>query len=190
MSMPATPIPNKPRRILTENGGSLRFSHPSAPALPEAPRKRGRPKKVRPAEEPLPPKGKGLDALFVQPAKLTAEDRITAARIVDHLTTKLGRLPTKAELADWAAKLRAGAAALDAYVAAGFLETPPEEAALPPGDEDLGGGEEPDDAPPPPRKAGRPKKGSRAPRPIDESKVVCDNCQTLGHSYERCLETA
>lgn len=186
--MSATPIPPKPRRILTENGGSLRFTHPSAPALPDAPRKRGRPKKVRPVE-PMPPKGKGLDALFSQPGKLTAEDRITAARIVDHLTAKWGRLPTKTELADWAAKLRAGAGALDAYVAAGFLETPPAPPDMPPMEEDLGEAEGSDDAPAP-RKVGRPKKGSRGPRAVDESKVVCEGCQTLGHSIERCLERA
>ena len=180
--MSATPIPQPahPCIVLPENGDSLKLG------LASPPKKRGRPRKVQ-AEESLPPKGRGLDALFVAPAKLTTEMRAQASRIVEHLTTKRGRLPTKAELTMWATDLRAGAAALDAYVAAGLLETPSEGMDLPP-PEDLG--EEPDDAPPVRKKAGRPKKGSRAPRVVDESKLVCEGCNTLGHSLERCPETA
>lgn len=150
--------------------------------------------KTAPTPEPKRPRGRPKKKAAPDPkssVKLTDEQHVLAQNCINHLTKKHGRPPTHEELLTWAGKLRFGAEAIETYLRAGLLQQPTEEVPLME-DEHDGIGLEPTDDGPVPAKKGRPSKASKKGgyRYIDESKMICEKCETLGHSSERCLERA
>jgi hypothetical protein len=97
-----------------------------------------------------------------------------AARIVQYLTLKRGRPPTNAELLGWANGLREGAAALDAFVQAGGMDTKdPVEV------EEVVSG---------PKSKRKRDMGFRFNE--QRADAVCDACGSPGHTEDRCPEIA
>ncbi len=125
------------------------------------PRKKpGRPKKVKPEMAPPP---------------LIPTKEGQAERVVQYLTLKLGRPPTNHELLGWAKSLRDGAEALESFVQAGGMDS-----AVPaPSDVEETG----------PKSKKKREKGFRFDT-HQRPDVVCDICESPGHTAERCPETA
>lgn len=115
------------------------------------------------------------------PAPLISDGPAQALRIVHHLTTKLGRPPTNHELLGWAKSLRDGAVALETFVQSGGVDVPPPEVPI-----------DPDVEPPAPSQKGRGKRAKGGFRFEEHHRpsVVCEICESPGHSEERCPEMA